>query len=791
MEDILTNNPTLADSMAKVGFYGEVSVNRETGEVIIADRGTTNAQNLVTDTEVALDVSRDAQPVADAFALAGLAAAMQDLALNGVAVSAIYTTGHSLGGADAQGQAALLSNLGASPDGTSNFPAGVHITNVSLDSPGIANLTNSGTGSNYTSYNFSAQGDLVHFSGGSDLAGTTEVSLPVGPSMWSTGGLVGLGTVAASSGVGTLFSGALITAGLDNALSAHSSLILSNSISNTALGNIPISQLNSASLSANQMQNLFSTSQDQYQALTPVQQASLTNAAPPNPATPVYDTAGYDQNGYDQSGYDIYGFDKSGNRNPAIAQNGGQTNTDTFADGSAVKVVIAANGSSVETLNSADGTVYTYSRDASGSLTSIVTQGSDGTVVTESVNSETGELTQSDTQNGALVESGDVQMAAGSVTSATDTLYSPSGAISSTDSIGKSSDGSSTEAVASYADGVATGQVTIETASNGTQAVNVSGTNNNVDVDGAVITLSSNASAMIGSSADTIDVDGSGVSVTAMNATVNLSAGAGLNLSGGSDAVNMSGSGDSLGLLGGSNYTVTGSGDTINTWGGTGLSLSGSNDAVGLGGGADTLALQGGANISVTTNSAAGDQINLAAKTQASIAGSGDTLQVNGAGVGVAASNDTVDLSAGAGLNLSGGSDAVNMSGTGDSLGLLGGSNYSVTGSGDTINTWGGTGLSLSGSNDAVGLGGGADTLGLQGGTNIAVTTNSAAGDQINLAANTQASIAGSGDTLQVNGAGVSVTAAINPAVIIRTDCILPAWKKSMCASLNWPPVSS
>ncbi|WP_158301020.1 hypothetical protein [Chromobacterium sp. ATCC 53434] len=35
------------------------------------------------------------------------------------------------------------------------------------------------------------------------------------------------------------------------------------------------------------------------------------------------------------------------------------------------------------------------------------------------------------------------------------------------------------------------------------------------------------------------------------------------------------------------------------------------------------------------------------------------------------------------------------------------------------------------------------------------------------------------------------VLETINPAVIIRTDCILPAWKKSMCASLNWPPVSS
>ncbi|WP_199406733.1 hypothetical protein [Chromobacterium sp. ATCC 53434] len=40
-------------------------------------------------------------------------------------------------------------------------------------------------------------------------------------------------------------------------------------------------------------------------------------------------------------------------------------------------------------------------------------------------------------------------------------------------------------------------------------------------------------------------------------------------------------------------------------------------------------------------------------------------------------------------------------------------------------------------------------------------------------------------------GLKIAPKQAINSAVIIRTDCILPAWKKSMCASLNWPPVSS
>ena len=72
LTDILEKDPSLAKAMANVGFYGQVNINLQTGEVIIADRGTANSQNLITDSQVAIGAALDAKPVADAFALAAV-----------------------------------------------------------------------------------------------------------------------------------------------------------------------------------------------------------------------------------------------------------------------------------------------------------------------------------------------------------------------------------------------------------------------------------------------------------------------------------------------------------------------------------------------------------------------------------------------------------------------------------------------------------------------------------------------------------------------------------------------
>lgn len=244
--EIAWRSPGLAQQMDNVGFYGEVHVNLRTGEVLIADRGTKNIHNLVvTDVEVAARMATDAQPVADAFAKAGLAAAKERLKAAGTEMSAVYTTGHSLGGAESQGQAAMLSVAKEGHSGAPLVPSGVRIVNVSMDAPGIAGLAHSGNPARYTSYDFSAQGDVIHLAGGDHLAGTTEISLPVGPSMTATDGLLKLGVAVAIGppGAGTAIGGAMIKEALSNALAAHSSSMELEWWKHSALDNLPLDRL--------------------------------------------------------------------------------------------------------------------------------------------------------------------------------------------------------------------------------------------------------------------------------------------------------------------------------------------------------------------------------------------------------------------------------------------------------------------------------------------------------------------------------------------------------------------
>lgn len=148
-------------TMSNLGYAGQAYVNMQTGEVIIANRGTVgNVQNLISDAEISVGARQQAQIVADQFSAAALQVAQDQLSATDVQLSAVYTTGHSLGGAESMGQAAFLSSA-TNSDGSSVLPAGVKITNASFDAPGISSLSTTGDSSNYTSYNFSAQGDLV------------------------------------------------------------------------------------------------------------------------------------------------------------------------------------------------------------------------------------------------------------------------------------------------------------------------------------------------------------------------------------------------------------------------------------------------------------------------------------------------------------------------------------------------------------------------------------------------------------------------------------------------------
>ena len=189
---IYENDPQLANAMNGAGFSAQAYVNQQTGEVIIADRGTDNLKNIITDIQIGLGTINTAQDVANNFATAALDAAKDFLknSGSGIPISAVYTTGHSLGGSESQGQAAKLSTTLSDILGTSG--GNIPITNVSFDAPGIGSLATSGNNGNYTSYNFSGQGDLVHLAGGKDLFGTSEVSLNIGPPLWATGGLIGI-----------------------------------------------------------------------------------------------------------------------------------------------------------------------------------------------------------------------------------------------------------------------------------------------------------------------------------------------------------------------------------------------------------------------------------------------------------------------------------------------------------------------------------------------------------------------------------------------------------------------
>ncbi|MBV6754791.1 matrixin family metalloprotease [Pseudomonas chlororaphis] len=564
--DVAPAGSALAGDMSSYGFSGQAYVNSQTGEVIIADRGTTgNVQNIISDTNIALTTPNGAQQVANNFAEAALVVAQDQLKDLGVAVSAIYTTGHSLGGAESQGQTATLS-VAVDSEGTPLLPSDVRITNVSFDAPGIAGLSTIGDSSKYTSYNFSAQGDVIHLSGGSDLAGTTDVSLAVGPSMWATGGMIGLGaTIQNIPGGGTALGAALIADGLSNALDAHSSALLQNKISETALGQTELSQM--SGMSATQMQNTFGVTQ--------------TNA-------PVYDAAGYDQNGYNTSGYSIYGINQNGDVDPSIAAQGGRTNTDTLSDGSKVTVVIAKDGSTIETLNNADGVVYTYSSNASGDLIKTTTQNADGTTFTQSIDPSTDVITQSTTDKGGVVEEGaTIQENQDGSADAISTIYNGSGQKSVLEVDQRSINGSSSESDTNYNNNVAQGQVVIySSATEQPNTVAVTGTGSAVDLNNGTITLAAGAQATLSGSDNNITAD--------TNASVSLASGSSW------DVVTMMKAGEVILASADDDITVHATGSYVSMGMEDRVALIGSVNTV-TGGAGDTLTVAGSDTVSLTS----------------------------------------------------------------------------------------------------------------------------------------------------------------------------------------------
>ncbi|WP_428488268.1 beta strand repeat-containing protein [Rhodopila sp.] len=271
------------------------------------------------------------------------------------------------------------------------------------------------------------------------------------------------------------------------------------------------------------------------------------------------------------------------------------------------------------------------------------------------------------------------------------------------------------------------------------------------------------------------------------------------NVSGGTDSVNL-GTGDNVGLIGGNGYvvsndvasdvtnltaytgaTITGSGGYIGVLGsddavnasnetisavandqgeavsGTGDTVyEAANDAFNVSGGHDTVdltstgdyvgLLNGSGNI--VYNDDAGDIVNLAGSTDATITGGGGTVGVLGSNDAIVTSNetintvandkseslsgtgDTLDEAANNGFNVAGGYDTIDLTSAGDYVGLLGGAGYDVIGSKDVVDTTSGTSFTLNGNNDDI----------------------AGSNDHINITGSYD-DTAGSGDTINPNGA--------------------------------------
>jgi hypothetical protein len=352
---------------------------------------------------------------------------------------------------------------------------------------------------------------------------------------------------------------------------------------------------------------------------------------------------------------------------------------------------------------------------------------------------------------------------------------------------------------------VAGGSNTIDLTGTADSASILSGAGNIVDNDdaGDLVSLDSNTSTTFTGSGGTIDVDGTGITATATDETAYETAGASFGLAGGSDTISMGGTADTAILFSGSGYTVDGddasdtanleantaatitgtggtigflgsgvavttSNETINTLAndqseditGTGITLDEAannsasvwdgSDTVDMTSATDSVTLSTGSSYTVDSDDA-GDIVSLDSNTSATIDGYGGGIDIDGTGISVTASNETADEEANGSFNLAGGGDTVNLYGSGDYLGLLGGSGYSVNATDATVATSADTSFNLAGGGDTVNLYGSGAYLGLLGGSGYSVNATDAT---VATSADTSFNLAGGDDTVNLYGSG-------------------------------------
>jgi len=291
--------------------------------------------------------------------------------------------------------------------------------------------------------------------------------------------------------------------------------------------------------------------------------------------------------------------------------------------------------------------------------------------------------------------------------------------------------------------------------STGGNYISISGANDTMGGSGSVIEASGMTNATLSATSTVLNF----VGWTAQSVTV----------TGAGDTVNVNAAGDSVAIAAGVSALVTGNGAIISLAAGASVEVNGSNDVINAASG-DTVTVDAGdgaigvlgSGVTVTGAGA----LNL---------GAGITTTVTGTYGYIGATNDTVtaDSLVNAGFNGSG--DTLNLTGAGESV--------AVFGANDTVNA------EVSG--DAVTVTGNNDTINAVEGATITLTAGDS-GDTINLiggsivlgAGVTGITINGTGDTLSGPGA-----ATAGPVTTTTTEQVLPGGTLLPTTTTNTPPV--
>ncbi|RKR38203.1 hypothetical protein [Paraburkholderia sp. BL17N1] len=241
--------------------------------------------------------------------------------------------------------------------------------------------------------------------------------------------------------------------------------------------------------------------------------------------------------------------------------------------------------------------------------------------------------------------------------------------------------------------------------------------------------------------------------------------------------------------------------------------LNGSNNVLAYGGPNSSIFAQGTDNTFDTSGSyvygqgndtftvnGSGDTITNGANSISWVTGSSDNLayvgqnslvNISGQGEHINGNTDVINCAAGFSGNVEGGADQIGLAGTGDYLGLLGGSGYSINAQNSTIGTSDNTSFMLNGSGNSLGLGA-HNAVSVNGSGNaVNAGSNSVILDNgVNNTINATNSVIqlGSqniGQTIYINGNGNTIDAAtlLSKNPVVQADIVVRGTGNTIIAS--------